>query len=61
MMVASVALLLTSFIPVDVQRQGNKPIVRLTFGFLEIYWCRLNINSGLADSVDTKNHSKTRQ
>lgn len=46
-------------IPVDVQRQGNKLIVRLTGSTVPRNLLRrLNINSGLVDSVDTKNQGK---
>jgi type IV pilus assembly protein PilQ len=47
-------------IPVDVQRQGNKLIVRLTGSTVpKNLLRRLNINSGLVDSVDTKNQGQT--
>ena len=47
-------------IPVDVQRQGNKLIVRLTGSTVpKNLLRRLNINSGLVDSIDTKNQSQT--
>lgn len=46
--------------PVDVQRQGNKLIVRLTGSTVpKNLLRRLNINSGLVDSIDTKNQSQT--
>lgn len=46
-------------IPVDVQRQGNKLVVRLTGSTVPRNLLRrLNINSGLVDSIDTKNQNK---
>ncbi|WP_201556595.1 type IV pilus secretin PilQ [Psychrobacter sp. 72-O-c] len=46
-------------IPVDVQRQGNKLVVRLTGSTVpRSLLRRLNINSGLVDSVDTKNQGQ---
>lgn len=46
-------------IPVDVQRQGNKLVVRLTGSTVPRNLLRrLNINSGLVDSVDTKNQGQ---
>lgn len=45
--------------PVDVQRQGNKLVVRLTGSTVPRNLLRrLNINSGLVDSIDTKNQNK---
>lgn len=47
-------------IPVDVQRQGNKLVVRLTGSTVPRNLLRrLNINSGLVASVDTKNQGQT--
>lgn len=47
-------------IPVDVQRQGNKLVVRLTGSTVpKNLLRRLNINSGLVASVDTKNQGQT--
>ena len=46
-------------IPVDVQRQGNKLVVRLTGSTVPRNLLRrLNINSGLVDSIDTKNQGQ---
>lgn len=46
-------------IPVDVQRQGNKLVVRLTGSTVPRNLLRrLNINSGLVSSVDTKNQGQ---
>ncbi len=46
-------------IPVDVQRQGNKLVVRLTGSTVPRNLLRrLNINSGLVESVDTKNQGQ---
>ncbi|WP_201595936.1 type IV pilus secretin PilQ [Psychrobacter vallis] len=46
-------------IPVDVQRQGNKLVVRLTGSTVPRNLLRrLNINSGLVESIDTKNQSQ---
>ena len=46
-------------IPVDVQRQGNKLVVRLTGSTVPRNLLRrLNINSGLVDSIDTKNQNQ---
>ncbi|MGG1353701.1 type IV pilus secretin PilQ [Psychrobacter pacificensis] len=46
-------------IPVDVQRQGNKLVVRLTGSTVPRNLLRrLNINSGLVSSIDTKNQGK---
>ena len=46
-------------IPVDVQRQGNKLVVRLTGSIVPRNLLRrLNVNSGLVDSIDTKNQSQ---
>jgi type IV pilus assembly protein PilQ len=46
-------------IPVDVQRQGNKLVVRLTGSTVPRNLLRrLNVNSGLVDSIDTKNQSQ---
>ena len=46
-------------IPVDVQRQGNKLIVRLTGSTIpRDLLRRLNINSGLVSSIDTKNQNQ---
>ncbi len=43
-------------IPVDVQRQGNKLVIRLTGSTVPRNLLRrLNINSGLVESIDTKN------
>ncbi|GAA0316584.1 type IV pilus secretin PilQ [Psychrobacter aestuarii] len=47
-------------IPVDVQRQGNKLVVRLTGSTVPRNLLRrLNINNGLVDSIDTKNQGQT--
>ena len=47
-------------IPVDVQRQGNKLVIRLTGSTVPRNLLRrLNINSGLVASVDTKNQGQT--
>ncbi|WP_040641716.1 type IV pilus secretin PilQ [Psychrobacter aquaticus] len=46
-------------IPVDVQRQGNKLVVRLTGSTVPRNLLRrLNINTGLVDSIDTKNQNQ---
>lgn len=46
-------------IPVDVQRQGNKLVVRLTGSTVpRSLLRRLDINGGLVDSVDTKTKDK---
>ncbi len=46
-------------IPVDVQRQGNKLIVRLTGSTIpKNLLRRLNANSGLVDSIETKNQGR---
>ena len=46
-------------IPVDVQRQGNKLVIRLTGSTVPRNLLRhLNINSGLVDSIDTKNQNR---
>ncbi|SNT70726.1 type IV pilus secretin PilQ [Psychrobacter sp. LV10R520-6] len=46
-------------IPVDVQRQGNKLVVRLTGSTVpRSLLRRLDINGGLVDSVDTKNQGQ---
>ncbi|MGO3218196.1 MAG: type IV pilus secretin PilQ [Psychrobacter celer] len=46
-------------IPVDVQRQGNKLVVRLTGSTVPRNLLRrLNINSGLVSSIDTKNQGQ---
>lgn len=46
-------------IPVDVQRQGNKLVVRMTSSTIPRNLLRrLNINSGLVASVDTKNQGQ---
>ncbi|MEL0620973.1 MULTISPECIES: type IV pilus secretin PilQ [Psychrobacter] len=46
-------------IPVDVQRQGKKLVIRLTGSTVPRNLLRrLNINSGLVDSVDTKNQGQ---
>ena len=46
-------------IPVDVQRQGNKLAVRLTGSTVPRNLLRrLNVNSGLVDSIDTKNQGQ---
>ncbi len=46
-------------IPVDVQRQGNKLVVRLTGSTVPRNLLRrLNINSGLVDGIDTKNQNQ---
>ncbi|MBP6496206.1 MAG: type IV pilus secretin PilQ [Psychrobacter sp.] len=46
-------------IPVDVQRQGNKLVVRLTGSTVPRNLLRrLNVNGGLVDSIDTKNQSQ---
>ncbi|WP_298811265.1 type IV pilus secretin PilQ [uncultured Psychrobacter sp.] len=46
-------------IPVDVQRQGNKLVVRLTGSTVPRNLLRrLNINSGLIGSIDTKNQGQ---
>ncbi len=47
-------------IPIDVQRQGNKLIVRMTGSTVPRNLLRrLNINSGLVDSIDTKNQGES--
>lgn len=47
-------------IPVDVQRQGNKLVVRMTNSTIPRNLLRrLNINSGLVSSVDTKNQGQS--
>ena len=47
-------------IPVDVQRQGNKLVIRLTGSTVPRNLLRrLNINSGLVANVDTKNQGQT--
>ncbi|WP_201533493.1 type IV pilus secretin PilQ [Psychrobacter ciconiae] len=46
-------------IPVDVQRQGNKLVVRMTGSTVPRNLLRrLNINSGLVSSIDTKNQGQ---
>lgn len=46
-------------IPVDVQRQGNKLVVRLTGSTVPRNLLRrLNINSGLVDSIDSNNQNQ---
>ena len=46
-------------IPVDVQRQGNKLVIRLTGSTVPRNLLRrLNVNSGLVDSIDTKNQGQ---
>ena len=46
-------------IPVDVQRQGNKLVVRLTGSTVPRNLLRrLNVNSSLVDSIDTKNQGQ---
>ena len=46
-------------IPVDFQRQGNKLVVRLTGSTVPRNLLRrLNVNSGLVDSIDTKNQGQ---
>ncbi|MEO1848951.1 MAG: AMIN domain-containing protein, partial [Psychrobacter sp.] len=46
-------------IPVDVQRQGNKLVVRLTGSTVPRNLLRrLNINSGVVSSIDTKNQGQ---
>lgn len=46
-------------IPVDVQRQGNKLVVRLTGSTVPRNLLRrLNVNSGLINSIDTKNQGQ---
>lgn len=46
-------------IPVDIQRQGNKLVVRLTGSTVPRNLLRrLNINSGLVSSIDTKNQGQ---
>ncbi|WP_201549313.1 type IV pilus secretin PilQ [Psychrobacter sp. Pi2-1] len=46
-------------IPVDVQRQGNKLVVRLTGSTVPRNLLRrLNINNGLVSSIDTKNQGQ---
>ncbi|MGP9544409.1 type IV pilus secretin PilQ [Psychrobacter sp. AOP7-B1-25] len=46
-------------IPVDVQRQGNKLVVRLTGSTVPRNLLRrLNINSGIVSSIDTKNQGQ---
>ncbi|WP_457857543.1 type IV pilus secretin PilQ [Psychrobacter pulmonis] len=46
-------------IPVDVQRQGNKLVVRLTGSTVPRNLLRrLNVNSGLVNSIDTKNQGQ---
>ncbi|WP_367105121.1 type IV pilus secretin PilQ [uncultured Psychrobacter sp.] len=53
-------MLANEAIPVDVQRQGNKLVVRLTGSTVpKNLLRRLNINSGLVDSVDTKNQGQS--
>ncbi len=47
-------------IPVDVQRQGNKLVVRLTGSTVpKNLLRRLNVNSGLIDSIDTRNQGQS--
>ncbi len=47
-------------IPIDVQRQGNKLIVRITGSTIPRNLLRrLNVNSGLVDSIDTKNQGQS--
>ncbi|MBK3394856.1 type IV pilus secretin PilQ [Psychrobacter sp. M9-54-1] len=51
--------LVNEAIPVDVQRQGNKLVVRLTGSTVPRNLLRrLNVNSGLVDSIDTKNQGQ---
>ena len=51
--------LVNEAIPVDVQRQGNKLVVRLTGSTVPRNLLRrLNINSGLVSSIDTKNQGQ---
>lgn len=46
-------------IPVDVQRQGNKLVVRMTGSTVPRNLLRrLNVNSGLVSSIDTKNQGQ---
>ncbi|MDO5767880.1 MAG: type IV pilus secretin PilQ family protein, partial [Psychrobacter sp.] len=46
-------------IPVDVQRQGNKLVVRLTGGTVPRNLLRrVNVNGGLVSSIDTKNQGQ---
>ena len=56
----NVSMVLTNeAIPVDVQRQGNKLVVRLTGSTVPRNLLRrLNINSGLVSSIDTKNQGQ---
>ena len=55
---ASIALA-NEAIPVDVQRQGNKLVIRLTGSTVPRNLLRrLNVNSGLVDSIDTKNQGQ---
>lgn len=47
-------------IPVDVQRQGNKLVIRMTSSTIpKNLLRRLNVNSGLVASVDTKNQGQS--
>ena len=51
--------LVNEAIPVDVQRQGNQLVVRLTGSTVPRNLLRrLNINSGLVSSIDTKNQGQ---
>ncbi|MBO1531273.1 type IV pilus secretin PilQ [Psychrobacter sp. F1192] len=46
-------------IPIDVQRQGNKLVVRMTGSTIPRNLLRrLNVNSGLVESIDTKNQGQ---
>lgn len=52
-------ILANEAIPVDVQRQGNKLVVRLTGSTVPRNLLRrLNINSGLVSSIDTQNQGQ---
>lgn len=47
-------------IPIDVQRQGNKLLVRMTGSTIpKNLLRRLNVNSGLVSSIDTKNQGQS--
>ncbi|WP_201586638.1 type IV pilus secretin PilQ [Psychrobacter jeotgali] len=51
--------LVSEAIPVDVQRQGNKLVVRMTGSTIPRNLLRrLNVNSGLVDSIDTRNQGQ---
>ena len=51
--------LVNEAIPIDVQRQGNKLVVRMTGSTIPRNLLRrLNVNSGLVESIDTKNQGQ---